>query len=111
MDVWVAPLLGQRMLAELKDRTDTILLYDTSNAVVGTSKTFTWLQPSGVINAVRIGQVLFAVPAGKTISKIKLQDGFGIYATFDITQETYNSAGTFTLNDLTNTIKAGAYSV
>ena len=111
MNVWTAPLLGQRMLSGLKDRTDTILLYDTSNSVIGTGKTFTWLQPTGVINAVRIGQVLFAVPAGKTISKIKLQDAFGVYATFDITQETYNSAGTFTLNDLTNSVKAGAYSV
>jgi len=93
------------MLDYLATVATKVALYSgASTEVTGGSyarQTITWGSASnGSISATSIPA--FSVPAGQTVAIVKLfNDTTTEYASFDVTDETFSNAGTYTITDLT----------
>jgi hypothetical protein len=85
--------------------TKAALYSDASTEVTGvgyTRQNITWGTASGgSISDTSIPA--FSIPAGQTVAIVKLFDATGTteYASFDVTDEAFTNAGTYTITDLT----------
>lgn len=94
------------MLTQLATVATKAALYsDASTEVTGGTyarQTITWGTASGgSISDTSIPA--FNIPAGQTVAIVKLFNTAGTveYASFDVTDETFTNAGTYTITDLT----------